>query len=215
MVPGSSPGARTFTILVRIQEGGQAMEKIPNIQHKRLEDVSEKLESVLIDFVFEQNPNLALIGSKEQYLEYLKNVFPNSKVKEILYHGTSSSFYDFSSEKSRDGIYFTPNKELARRYGENVKAVVVNIENPKEVSFSSHKLYRSDSDEERRNETKHFADNIGFQNREKNPENDGVVGIDTDGTHTEISLWDENQIHVLGSSKDLQDFKVFIRDLKE
>jgi hypothetical protein len=47
-----------------------------------------------IDFVFEQNPELAKIGTKEQYSEYLDSVFPNSKLKGIVYHGTSVDSYN-------------------------------------------------------------------------------------------------------------------------
>jgi hypothetical protein len=41
-----------------------------------------------IDYVFSQSPELASVGSKAQYLQYLSTIFPNSKVKDIVYHGT-------------------------------------------------------------------------------------------------------------------------------
>jgi len=37
--------------------------------------------------LFESNPELASVGTPQQYSQYLDTVFPNSKVKDILYHG--------------------------------------------------------------------------------------------------------------------------------
>jgi len=47
-----------------------------------------------VDFVFKNNPELARIGTKEQYFKYLDTVFPESKLKDIVYHGTSIDSYD-------------------------------------------------------------------------------------------------------------------------
>lgn len=47
-----------------------------------------------VNFVFEQNPELSQIGTKEQYSEYLDTIFPESKVKDIVYHGTSKNSYN-------------------------------------------------------------------------------------------------------------------------
>ena len=47
---------------------------------KRMED---------IDYVFSQSPELASIGTKAQYLQYLSTIFKTSKVKDIVYHGAS------------------------------------------------------------------------------------------------------------------------------
>ena len=40
--------------------------------------------------LFESNPELANIGTPEQYSQYLDTIFPDSKVKDIVYHGTKS-----------------------------------------------------------------------------------------------------------------------------
>jgi len=55
-----------------------------------------------VDFVFEQHPELAEIGTKEQYSEYLKTVFPESKVKDIVYHGTNINSYNAILEEGFD-----------------------------------------------------------------------------------------------------------------
>lgn len=42
-----------------------------------------------VDFVFEQNPELASLGTKEQYSEYINHIFPDSNRKEIFKHVSS------------------------------------------------------------------------------------------------------------------------------
>ena len=51
-----------------------------------------------VDFVFEQNPELSTIGNQQQYSQYLETIFPNSKVKDIVYHGSPNIFDEFSDE---------------------------------------------------------------------------------------------------------------------
>ena len=41
-----------------------------------------------VDFAFKQTPELSNIGTMEQYSEYLDTIFPESKVKDIVYHRT-------------------------------------------------------------------------------------------------------------------------------
>jgi len=48
-----------------------------------------------IDFIFEQNPELAQIGTEKQYSEYLDTIFPGSKIKDVVYHGTNENFESF------------------------------------------------------------------------------------------------------------------------
>jgi len=63
--------------------------QIPQITDTtRIENKTEKPLKEGVDFTFEQNPKLASIGSKEQYSQYLDTIFPNSKVKNIVYHGS-------------------------------------------------------------------------------------------------------------------------------
>ena len=74
------------------------------------------------DTLFEEHPELSTIGTPEQYSAYLDNIFPNSKVKVIVYHGTEQSFEEFNKEivshgrTKGEGIYFTDNKKSAERF---------------------------------------------------------------------------------------------------
>ena len=72
-----------------------------NIFHHRYFFIENKDERIKIkkgvDFVFEQNPELSQIGTKEEYSQYLETIFPESNIKEIVYHETSGDW--FKNEK--------------------------------------------------------------------------------------------------------------------
>ena len=82
-----------------------------------------------VDFVFEQNLELAQIGTEEQYSEYLDTIFPDSKVKDIVYHRTDEKFDDFDKSKinktNANRFYFSPFN--TGRYGNYVKVAILNI----------------------------------------------------------------------------------------
>ena len=61
-----------------------------------IDSFKRKMEG--IDYVFSQSPELASIGSKAQYLQYLSTIFKTSKVKDIVYHGTASKFDNFDKQ---------------------------------------------------------------------------------------------------------------------
>jgi predicted 3-demethylubiquinone-9 3-methyltransferase (glyoxalase superfamily) len=60
--------------------------------------------------IFEKNPELVFIGTAQEYSNYLDTIFPDSKVKDIVYHGTKGEkFNKFKpSEKGEfgKGVYF-------------------------------------------------------------------------------------------------------------
>lgn len=50
--------------------------------------------------LFNENPELANVGTQEQYSQYLDTIFPDSKVKDIVYHSTRRVYKSF-----KGGIY--------------------------------------------------------------------------------------------------------------
>lgn len=69
------------------------------------------------------NSKLANIGSFEDYKNYVATIFPDSKLKDVYYHGGAKNikqFKDFgdavttSNVGAKHGIYFTPQKEYAQ-----------------------------------------------------------------------------------------------------
>ena len=48
-----------------------------------------------VDSIFNEYPELENIGTKEEYSQYLETIFPNSKIKDIVYHASPNKFTKF------------------------------------------------------------------------------------------------------------------------
>ena len=93
-----------------------------------------------VEELFDSNPELASIGTQEQYSQYLDSIFPDSQVKDIVYHGTNNIFESFSKSKlgesttspsAYEGFFFTNNIELANYYsGKNDLELTQNMYTP-------------------------------------------------------------------------------------
>lgn len=68
-----------------------------------------------------------------------ENPFPNSKIKQVVYHGSPNDFKKYNikmlGKNTGDpnttlGMYFTSSKEEAKMYGNNVLEFYINITNP-------------------------------------------------------------------------------------
>ena len=104
---------------------------------------SSKVVKSGVEEVFQENPELASIGTQQQYSAYLDTIFPDSKVKDIVYHGSSEKFENFKDEKlgtstkAKDtdrGHAFSNSKEVAKTYGNNIYSSILNTKNIVEVS---------------------------------------------------------------------------------
>jgi hypothetical protein len=78
--------------------------------------------------LFNSNPELANIGTAEQYSQYLDAIFPNSQVKDIVYHGSDSKLEKFS--KVGAGTHFGTLKSAKERRNKVIIPVILNINNP-------------------------------------------------------------------------------------
>ena len=45
-----------------------------------------------IDYLWETHPELAQIGTKQDFIDFINTIYPNSSVKDIYWHGTDSDF---------------------------------------------------------------------------------------------------------------------------
>lgn len=142
-----------------------------------------------VDFVYTATPELAEIGTQEQYTQYLDTIFPDSKVKDIVYHGTKN--YDSSgkekpkfdkfdksfigksnglrSDDMAKGFYFG-SYAIADRVGTRIIPVILDIQDVNNTTV-------------RRN-TKDF-----------------------DTTGDVFVVFEPEQIHILGSKADIEGFK--------
>lgn len=83
-----------------------------------------------VDFVFEQNPELENIGTKEQYSEYLDTIFPESKVKYVVFKGLREDFFNENKPS-----FFTSDKDAAKYYSslvnrKEVISAILDFKNP-------------------------------------------------------------------------------------
>ncbi len=189
-----------------------------------------------IDFIFEQNKELSLIGSKEQYNEYLRTIFPESKVSEIVYHSTNKDFEDFDKNKVGSrvegapvggdtgafgrGIYFTTNITYSKVYGKNTKYCLVDIKNPKLIfnNDANDKMYANKSIKElwgnfdgvifKVTDWKAVVDSGVHASMEEF--NSVGLGINNKPEIVDIVVDNQSQVLILGSRKDIEQFKKFI-----
>jgi hypothetical protein len=167
--------------------------------------VKSSIKKEGVDFVFEQTPELKEIGTPEQYSAYLDTIFTNSKIKDIVYHGTRNTFDKFEKKNKEqysienetqtnsllDGIFFTDKNTALDNYTDEnkiLKSVIINIQNPLV------------SDDRRQVSNK----NIKSQ--------DGVITTEFigDSISDVYVVFEPEQIHILGSEQDLKEFKNFV-----
>ena len=170
--------------------------------------------------VFEENKELSKIGTEQQYSDYLDTLFPDSKVKDIVYHGTPDGRFDNfdinqvgkNTKQSTKGIYFTDSKKTADFYAEGsidfsqfesleeynavktakVFSAILNAKNLKLVNNPQAQDRQGDA---------------VLRTKEKLSDK-GFVG-ELDYAYQYI-VFEPEQIHILGSKKDLKGFKEFV-----
>ena len=184
--------------------------------------------------LFNSNTELAAIGTPTQYSEYLDTIFPDSNIKDIVYHGTNSDVFenfDTTREKPKrdivpsDGIFFSYDKEAssdngfgASHWGKNIIASVVNIQNP-EVG-TMYNAFRGVK------ENKTSDSILGTTIGEESPSINNALkkwnttaeevksevlnkGQENSWVRT-IVVFDQSQGHVLGNTQDIEGFKQFV-----
>jgi hypothetical protein len=190
------------TALAEVVEQLRSKSTQPSTQQQT--PVSEVKEGV--QEIFESNPELANIGTPEQYSQYLDTIFPDSKVKDILYHGTASPNTIEKLQPQNDRIYFSDNLTAARyaswdqdnrvqfEPGSQTKLqvipAIINLTNPVKLS------------------------DVNFKETETNKEGDGIIGTNIEdplgGRENQIVVRNADQVYELGTKQDLEGFKKFI-----
>lgn len=164
-----------------------------------------------VRFVYDKHPELNSIGTPQQYSEYLKTIFPNSKVKDILYHGTRHEFDKFSDNPTRkkfadkdfivkQGVFLTNNsrEENVNWWGPNTLAVKINVSNPKAVTYSDF-------------ERGIFPEGVdliyGTFDINKPITLEKLLSLDGGN----VAVISANKTHILGSKYDIEMFKNFMK----
>lgn len=162
-----------------------------------------------IAFVFQQHPELARIGTPEQYVQYLATIFPNSKVKGIFYHGSPNKFSEFKdpSPSGLSHIWFSE-KPLENTYGENMYAVLLDIKNP--LNEFDGENYSKEISKYESPINPQWVDNHNSTGELPQYKYDGTIRASRVDDGKSITVRNPKQIHILGSQKDLEGFKNFI-----
>ena len=150
--------------------------------------------------LFESNLELASIGTPEQYTAYLDTIFPDSKVKDIVYHGTDLSKEQIDFKTDRGGIFLASSPIYASYFSkqENAYPALINFNN----------IYQA----------KGLTDNIGKEeiSQIKSKRFDSVVGkggiskMQQHKNDLEYIAFKPEQVHILGSKQDVKGFREFL-----
>jgi len=185
-----------------------------------LKNVAEQTTEQTLDEIFNTPPasqtdkKADIERRRQEELEKIAtNIFPNTKIKDILYHGTNDKFDQFDISKSQsknygDGneiptLFFTDKEDVAKKYASEgvpefkdstfILPVVLNITNPLVVNY----------DGKYKNQTTFSSD---LKNAKENNDSFVAENIYDNGIGNVYGVFDSNQIHIL-TEKEQEDFK--------
>lgn len=163
-----------------------------------------------IDYVFSQSPELASIGSKTQYLQYLSTIFKTSKVKDIVYHSRFTVGNIKNKDRWKNGFYSgtRDQADLMADMAESssslmtTSALLINMQNPKVTTYADRKVedYKEINDSFIIEATKKDALQL-IGNRD---------GYNIENFKKEYVVFEPEQIHILASKADIEGFKEFV-----
>jgi hypothetical protein len=172
--------------------------------------------------LFYNNSELSSTGTITQYLGYLDSIFPLGK---IFYRGDSPGLEKFHyaesiqiidgikkiMKKFGSGIYLTTNlpyaEEFARQNNGKVYLVLVNWNNV--VPFKDKMDFLERVSEFKNTELMPTAKDIDEYTKFLQGKN-GILYIKTSGVADELVVGDNSKLHILGSERDIKDFKKYI-----
>lgn len=187
-------------IELKAQKEKENNEQIEKVRENLLKKFEGEQIKEGVSFIFEQNPELSKIGTPEQYSQYLDTIFPDSKIKDIVYHGSSDSSSilnnGFDKEKLSRSPSFNFIKDKNKANGiamsqweltgkEGVISVVLNVENIEKRDW-----------------------NISATQNQNN--GDGLIVYNTPEQSDYYVVFNSEQIHVLGSKQDIEKFNEFV-----
>jgi len=138
--------------------------------------------------------------AQQLYSQYLDTIFPYSKVKDIVYHGTDLSKDSINFKTDRGGIFLASSPIYASYFSEQDNAY------PALIDFRN--IYQA----------KKLTDDIGKEEIDiiKTKGFDSVIGkggiskMKQHQNDLEYIAFKPQQIHILGSKQDIQGFKEFV-----
>ena len=174
--------------------------------------------------LYDSIPELSKLGTVEQYATYLNTIFPNSKLKDVLYHGSRNAdrFDNFDDALIGEldtgffgkGIYFSPDAKYAQGYANQaidkagqLYAVIVNLQDPLNTDANqANKNWGTDV-------IKNHDGALVTMGAWNNPELNGEEPVDYNPNELgEVVVKSSSQTHILGSKQDIQGFNTFVTE---
>ncbi len=180
--------------------------------------------------VFNVKPELANIGTPEQYIKYLQTIFPDSKVKDVVWHGTKKPLennkFDFNkSERGNKGaVWFSQMRPPQKTFGQDVVELYGNYEIPAIINLKN-PLRFGDKSEKVIDEVmisklgvnkktydiliKHGYDGMYDRLLDEKTINE-YEGDAKKWNYNQFVVLEPEQIHILGSTEDISKFVDFL-----
>jgi len=167
-----------------------------------------------VEELFKSNQELASIGTPEEYSKYLDTIFPQSKIKDIVYHGTDVEFDNFDDKfiGKKDpgyygkGFYFGKTLEGAKHIAfaytnrpakpTELISAILNLKNPLKIQSGDFSYTGKD-----------LEGYDGAYAYSSGKYNDSGV----DEIKDNIVVKSASQIHILGGKQDIDGFKKFVQ----
>ncbi|MDR0726509.1 MAG: hypothetical protein LBF37_00430 [Rickettsiales bacterium] len=170
--------------------------------------------------VFKHSAELAEITTESEYSDYIDSIYPGSKVKGLVYHQTERKFDKFDENKSRTGgIYFSPynrptgkalNLFFTGRFESYTKIAVINLESPLFMTEENKNLNITNIKKiTKKVDLTKYDGIVGYCNfmYYKGEFAKGYLDTEEDKSLAEIVVFNSDDIHILGSQKDIEQFK--------
>ena len=182
-----------------------------------------------VNSIFEENSELSQIGTQQQYSQYLNTIFPNSKVKDIVYHGSSNAAKikeeGFKNKQERDkgyigdGYYFTKDSSW-QGYTGDISGISKDMSKKVSVTLNANNPQLINTEEDRKNLLgKPNVDSrilLFDYNQDLTIEDaikQGEVRFNLPINElSEIVVFESEQIHILGNKQDVEGFKRFVKN---
>jgi hypothetical protein len=197
---------------------GNLNKAVNNFKEKFGESKVINTEKYLSDlFITPEQKQQAL----QLYSQYLDTIFPNSKVKDIVWRAdkrinlTPQTTVDDYTQVYVNGVYYSSEIQYSKNYnkviGGKIYPTILNIKNPAEI--------KSKHDIERLGRNKKEFERINAINYKENPKDSLIFDNSIYKTEDkygevgrEIVVFEPEQIHILGSKQDIEGFKKWKKD---
>lgn len=178
-----------------------------------------------VDLLYRNHPELEKIGTMEQYSKYLDTLFPESQIKDIVYHGSNYLFDRFEKRDNPNNTYDTGSYKAGWFFAKDPISPKSYIDSPimtklfNYFGFSKDKnptIYsvlldiRNPSVEDRQGERGIGFDEVNLAIANKNDAYIAKNVIDPTVKTDVFVVFEPEQIYILGSKQDAESFREFV-----